>query len=299
MKLSSMVQENLILLKESVSSKNEAIEKLLKRLEKEYYSNLDFNSVKNKILERESLGSTTYENGLAIPHARIDEVDGVVIGILTPKEPFIDNGIVVNMVLMIVSSSSSSSIYLKILSSLVTLLDTTQKVEFFSSISKVDEFIEKIKKNDITLSSELKIKDILNKEFPKLLPETTVGQAIGTMSKTNIACLPICQEDGTYEGVVHFNDIISIGIPQYAQMLTSMKFVSSIDPMEQLFINEDKILVKDIMNKKEITVESDNYLLEVLLLMIKEKKLFIPVIEDKKCVGVIDYTCLINNYLRV
>ena len=299
MKLSSMTQENLLLLKSNVTSKNEAIDVLLNCFEERYNPTLDYSIVKNKIMEREELGSTTYDNGLTIPHTRIEEIDDVVFGILTPEIPFEDNGVMVNMVIMILSSSSTSSVYLKVLSSLMTIFGTAELISQYTTLNKTADFLAKIRENDVALTTELKVEDVINKEFIYLSPNDTVEEAIHMMSRTNIACLPVCSEGNIYEGVVHFNDIIALGVPQYAQMLTSMKFVSSIDPMEQLFINEDKILVENIMNKQEVTMNYDSYLIEVFLFMIKEKKLFIPVLNGKECVGIIDYTCLINNYLRV
>jgi fructose-specific phosphotransferase system IIA component len=80
MSLIELIDENVVKVPLAASTKNDAISELLDLL-------VDGGKVRNRdraldaLLERESQGSTGLESGIAVPHAKTDAVDSLVVAI--------------------------------------------------------------------------------------------------------------------------------------------------------------------------------------------------------------------------
>ena len=101
-----------------------------------------------KLYEREKLGTTAFGNGIAIPHARIDNLSEAKI-IILKLETAIDfnssDGEKVDLIISLLAPNNENEMHIKILSKIAEMLD--------------DEiFREKIRK----CSNKLEIKSVIN-----------------------------------------------------------------------------------------------------------------------------------------
>lgn len=106
-------------------TKDDVLTRLLGLLEGHTYIR-DFDGVCTAVFEREAMLSTGVGEGLALPHAKTQYVDGVVAAFATTEHPIeygaIDNK-PVNMIFLMVSSDRAKSQHIKLLSRVSRLMN--------------------------------------------------------------------------------------------------------------------------------------------------------------------------------
>ncbi|NLN34798.1 MAG: CBS domain-containing protein, partial [Candidatus Cloacimonetes bacterium] len=77
-------------------------------------------------------------------------------------------------------------------------------------------------------------------------------------------------------------------VPDYLMMLDNISFLSSYEPLERLFEQEDILAVKDIMQSDTEYLSPAASIPEVVFMMIQKQKRFYSVVDDSgKLVGVV------------
>jgi len=85
MKISELIDPRFVNLDLTAGSKEEAIEKLA-QIAKGHPNLVDFPAFNRAIHERETVASTSIGNGVALPHARTDQVKGLLLVVGRLKE---------------------------------------------------------------------------------------------------------------------------------------------------------------------------------------------------------------------
>ncbi|OHD19182.1 MAG: hypothetical protein A2086_16715 [Spirochaetes bacterium GWD1_27_9] len=304
MKLKSLLNPNFIKLNYEISSKEDAIHFLIDTIYKEYKFNCSKESIITALFQRETLGGTTFETGIAIPHARLDNFNDLVISICVPKKPIIDNGVEVKMVVLILTSKTASKTYLQTLSAFAQLSQNKELFDKITSakegsgllISEISHFVDLI--SDIKIREELTVEDIMSKNLIFVKPDTTLKELINIFYKNNISYAPVIDENENFIAEITTSEILKIGIPNYAVMIGNLKFLSSFEPFEELLKNEDKILVKSVMRKPSLKLGVDSSIIEAALEITQNNRRHIPVVKDNKILGIVSYMDILKKVIR-
>ncbi|MBT5406872.1 MAG: PTS transporter subunit EIIA [Gammaproteobacteria bacterium] len=106
-----------------------------------------------KLYEREKLGTTAFGNGIAIPHARIDNLSEARIIILM-LETAIDfdssDGKKVDLIISLLAPNNKNEIHIKILSKIAEMLDDEdyrEKIRNCSNKTEIKSVINSYRKN--------------------------------------------------------------------------------------------------------------------------------------------------------
>lgn len=106
-----------------------------------------------KLYEREKLGTTAFGNGIAIPHARIDNLSEAKIIILM-LETAIDfdssDGKKVDLIISLLAPNNKNEIHIKILSKIAEMLDDEdyrEKIRNCSNKTEIKSVINSYRKN--------------------------------------------------------------------------------------------------------------------------------------------------------
>ena len=200
MKLSSLLNPDNIIIGSRVRTKEDAINEIYKEIEENYKFRMDTDLIKKAIQEREALGGTSFESGLAVPHARLDDFDDLLIGILIPESPVDDNGIKLEMIVLILTSKAVSNIYLNTLASFVKLSRNTDQFRQITAFKSGDEIVSWVEKQNIKVKEEVCVEDIMTKEVISLPPESTIRELADTFYKNGIGYVPVITENGDFAG---------------------------------------------------------------------------------------------------
>lgn len=142
MKITNMIEENLIKLDLNIDNKKDALKTMVQLLKKEGKIKSESQFLA-KIIERESEGSTGFGRGIAVPHGKSETVNELSLSIARTKKG-IDyhslDGQKVKLIFMVADYQGYSPQYLKLVSNLISwlrdeefrnkLLRTTNKTDF-------------------------------------------------------------------------------------------------------------------------------------------------------------------------
>ena len=298
MKLSSLLKPDYIKVNKDIRTKEEAIKEILKTFVERYDFPVSYDYLLNAIEEREKLGGTTFPTGIAIPHARLDNFDDILIGILVPQNPIKDENIDIKMVVLIFTSKTVSTVYLNALAALTKVSKNKESFSKIIAASSGEELVNIIEKLDITVKKEMTVADIMSENVVSVSAKTTIKEIADIFYANKLGYVPVLDERGEFIGEVNLMILIEEGIPDYATQLGNLNFLKSFEPLERLFRKEDVILAGQIMRKPSVIFTRETSIVEAALEFTKTKRRHIPVLEEKKVVGVLALVDILNKILR-
>jgi CBS domain-containing protein len=141
---------------------------------------------------------------------------------------------------------------------------------------------------------ELPVSTIMRRDIPTVTPSTTLRQLIEFMRKTNHYILPVIDDDKTLLGIVNYRGILNIFRPfskSVSEIVERMPFVEKIDDEDlNLHLSPEMgtlILVDDIINTNYVAIEANKTVGEARRLMRLHGIETIPVVSDKRLVGIL------------
>jgi len=150
MMITDFLKEDCILVNLKSKEKKEALEELLILLKNKNYIK-DSKEILETVLEREKLGSTGIGQGIAVPHARTDQIENLVgaVGISTNGISFNSlDGEPVNIIFLIIAPTKSIGLHLKALAKIARLLKNRTFRNALRNAETSAEVIEIIKEDD-------------------------------------------------------------------------------------------------------------------------------------------------------
>ena len=298
MKLSSLLDSRLI----EINDQTDSIEKAVEILTEKICRNLNFrisqDEIINSVKERELIRETLLPEGIAIPHCRIDKFEDIAIAIFLPKRKIVENGKTVKIIFLIITSKESSTIYLNTLSSIAKLSINKKLWDRLIGAQSPSEIISLLDESGIMIKKELNVSDIMNRCIISVTPETTIKELVDVFSINHISYIPVIDSENELVGEVEINDVIGYGIPDYINMVGSLKFLSTLEPFEEMLKNEEKILVKNIMRKPTLEIKTETSIVELAFRLIKMKKCYSPVIKNGRITGIVGLEDIVNKVLR-
>lgn len=296
MKLVSMLRPELIHIKEDVKTKEEVIRFMVDRFYKVHKISLDKSEVLKALFDREELGGTVFPSGIAVPHARFSEFNDIFIGICIPGEPIVTDGETIRCFLIVITSHSSSNIYLQTLAQFIRISQDKDLFNQLTNCENTSEFLNLL--GDIRIKKEIQVEDIMDKNPTTVTAETSLKELADIFYKNNVKYAPVLNENNEFIGEVSISDLIKVGIPDYAVLVGNLKFLSALEPFEKLLLNEDNIFVSEIMRKPLLTLKPSTSVIESALEMTQGKRSHLPVVEGNKVVGILHITNILDKVIR-
>ncbi len=150
MKILNFLQKEAIITNLSARNKKETLEELAAPVAK--ILKIDNEILVRALMEREQLGSTGYDNGVGLPHAKLKNIDDTVLSFGVSKKGIdfdsLDGGLT-NIFFLLLTSENSAGIHLRLLAKISKILKNEnfrKKVmkaetgaEILSIIKKADE----------------------------------------------------------------------------------------------------------------------------------------------------------------
>ncbi|CCU79733.1 PTS system, fructose-specific IIA component [Halanaerobium saccharolyticum subsp. saccharolyticum DSM 6643] len=153
MKITEMIDKNLIDLDLNIDNKTDALSKIVHLLKKEDKIKSE-DKFLAKIIEREREGSTGFGRGIAVPHGKSETVNELSLAIVRLNkgiEYHSMDGRKVNLIFMVADYQGYSPEYLKLVSKLVSWLRDNEFREDLLSAENKSEFFELFRKKEESL----------------------------------------------------------------------------------------------------------------------------------------------------
>lgn len=107
---------------------------------------------------------------------------------------------------------------------------------------------------DVIVAKNLTIEDIMTSKLITTGPDAILMELTDLFYRHNLSCIPVVVDD-KFIGEVTISGMLKVGLPNYAMMIGNLNFLSFFTPFENLLINEERILVKEIMRKPSIRLQ--------------------------------------------
>jgi len=298
MQLASLINPDFIRIKVKAASKAELITILLDTVYANYDFALEKKQIQEALEEREALGATTLGSGIAIPHARIDNFNDTLIAIAIPETEILDKGQPLKLMVMLLTSKTSSNLYLHCLAAFVKLSKQDDQLKQLCTASSAQEVKDYIQSLNLEVKTELTLDSIMTKQCICLGPDETLRTAVNLFKEKQISYVPVIDAKGELLGELEILEILKLGIPGYAQMIGNISFLKSFEPLEELLSKEDTMKVKDLMSQPSTSFKPDTSVVEAVFTFTKTRKRHIPVVEGNELKGIVSYMDILFKVLR-
>jgi CBS domain-containing protein len=253
------------------------------------------------IMERESYGSTSFGRGFAFPHARTDAVDGlyIVFGILKKGlEAEAPDGIPLRAVCLLLTPRNISRLYLQTLSGLANFARRPGMVERIATVKSASDLLKLIEKEGIRVQKALTVTDIMPDKTPTVSPDDSLKSVANKMFKFKIDGLPVVDSENRLIGEISEKELLKVALPDYESFIANLAQLPELELFEDLLRQEDRIKVKDVMNKDVATIAVDAQVVEAAALMLFKDADRVMVVSDDKLVGVISRSDIVSKIIR-
>lgn len=146
--------------------------------------------------------------------------------------------------------------------------------------------------------------DIMTTEFPTLLPQTPLTDAIGIFRKTyqqenrRLFGMIVTDEDHHLAGMLSMYDILLYLRPKHIHVWGTMEDLDIAEVIESAGNRIKSILVGDIMTPDVVTINPNTNLMMVLDIMIKKHIRRLPVVENQLIIGIVYISDLFSHLLE-
>jgi CBS domain-containing protein len=137
----------------------------------------------------------------------------------------------------------------------------------------------------------LKAKDIMSTDVVTLTPDTDIATAAKLLVEKHINGVPVINDDGTLAGVLCQSDLVaqqkSVRLPSLFTLLDGYIAFTSNAEMEKEISKISATKVEQAMTVSPKTITPEATIEDIANLMINKKLYTLPVIENKKLIGVV------------
>ncbi|MEM2954785.1 MAG: CBS domain-containing protein [Candidatus Nanoarchaeia archaeon] len=135
----------------------------------------------------------------------------------------------------------------------------------------------------------MKLSEIMTKEVTTVPPDMSVKEVAKKLFEMQISGLPVVDNEGRVVGMITEKDIIATALPKFIEDkdMVDFSYILNEEPFRKNIAEFENLKVRDIMRKDVLCVSEDTPVPEVARLMLTKKVRRIPVLRDKKLVGII------------
>ncbi|MBN2657721.1 MAG: CBS domain-containing protein [Spirochaetales bacterium] len=295
MKLGSFIDKRAILVGDHFENYYDAVDALVDIFGKLDMLPLSTSEVKDKIRERESQGSTVLPTGVAIPHARIEGFQDLLIGVWVPEEPLKTKDGEIAILFFFLTSQVGSLNYLPILSSIAKSCshDNFPYNLKGMNVHQIQDYF-----NSMVFRKELTVEDIMTPDPVTCGKETTLEELLDLFYDKGLSYIPVVDDKHHQIGEVTIKDVLSEGVPDYIKRLGNVRFLKTLEPFEALLRNEKNILVKEIMRPCNRGLPKEASIIEAVSTISSKGYRHLPIFNGKELVGLVSETDILQKVLR-
>ena len=307
MKLSSYLSEKVIIPNIKGNNINELVENLLDQVVENNKSLKNEKALMKKaVLKREEEASTYLGHGVAIPHARLDHYDDILVAIGFPEKPVMvkthDNKEEeLKIVILVIADVLKGKKILKIMSG-ISKLAMKNKMILDRIIEEKNpiETIKILEAANIEVDHNITAEDLMT-NVPKPVKETNTLEDIAKIIiMDKVSGIPVVDKNNNFLGEITERELIAFGMPKYTTILNDLNFMTVGEPFENYLINEKTTTIEELYRREGVvTVDREASLMEVSYLFMNRGVTRIYVVESGKYLGIILRSDIIRKILHI
>ena len=301
MKLVSILNEELVFTNVNGVSRAGVYTDLLRRAQSALDTALNIDEIVSGMIEREDALQLPYE-GVAFPHLRLPQLNDlyIIVGVLPkPVQLKSIDPMQCRLVVMSLISPETSDLYLKALAALVRFLGVPENRERLCGAGSAAELLGVIREADLRIRSTLVAEDIVMQPGAVLHDSDTLSTALDLFSRTDRGTLPVLDGEERLVGELTAMDVLTRFIPEYIFRMDNLDFLTSFEPFNRIFQEENLQSVRDYMREPSLQVTPETPLIQFTVKMVKNHVNTCFVVESSRHFkGEIMVKHIVNKVLR-
>lgn len=253
------------------------------------------------VLEHEDEMPAIMADGIAVPHARLEAINEIVVGVATSvkgikyaeevSEP-------VKLMVLILVPKDAPGAYLQALSSLARICQKPDTVATVTSLKKADEVWKFFDRGGVVLPDHLLTRDIMNPVKVVLQENDTLERAIDLFVRHGRLALPVVDKDNDLIGVVTTYELLRVALPDYILWMDDLTPILNFEPFADVLRNESKTWLAEIMTDEYATITEDAPAIQVAKEITRYRTDHAFVVRGNKLVGVVSLEDFLRKILR-
>lgn len=307
MKLSSYLSEDKIIPNLKGDSFEELVSNLVDEISKvNKQVKIERSIMKKAIMKREEEASTYIGCGIAIPHARLEYFDDIVVAIGFPEKPVFmkalgDKTEEVKIIILILADVLKNKNILKIMSGISRLcLKNKAVLDEILTYKSADKTIEILDRTKIEIDHNIIAEDLYTHTPSPAKVTNTLEDIAKRIIIEKVSGIPVVDNNNNFLGEITERELIAFGMPKHTTLLNDLSFITIGEPFENYLVNEKTMVIKDLYRTEGvITIDKQASLMEISYLFINRGVTRIYVVENNKYLGIISRSDIIKKILHI
>ncbi|MDD5326827.1 MAG: PTS sugar transporter subunit IIA [Phycisphaerae bacterium] len=298
------IRPELIIPELKCKTKQDAIEQLVTRMFYAHnpiaFGGLNLQQVLDEVIKRENIHTTGLGNGLAYPHARIEQCSDLVLAIGICKDGVDFNsldGQLCNIICLMISPARQPYIILQTMAAMSRFFINPDNAEKLKTESSPQRIAEMLRTSAPATGKTVLARDIMQPVNKLVRLDTSIEETTRIMHLNHLDVLPVVDSENRFCGEISCLKIFTYGIPDFFSQLQTVSFVKNLDPFEKYFKFRKDLKVGDLYEPGSSPVHKDTTLVEVIFQMTTKNKPELYVLDDNKLIGTIDRFSIIDRVL--
>ncbi len=253
------------------------------------------------LLERESEHPTIVGPGIAMPHARLEAIDELVVGVATSREGIAyagEDGEKVNLLILILTPKTEPGLYLQAVSSLATTCKDPTTAERVSALASPAEVWRFFDRGGMILPEYICAGDVMGPIGVSLAETDTLERAIDLFVRSQMLDLPVIDREGTLVGVVTAQELLRVCMPDYILWMEDLSPIINFEPFAEILRNESNTWLAEIMTTDYAAVQVDAPAIMVAKELTRQHAECCYVLQGKRLAGVITLQDFLDKVMR-
>jgi len=254
------------------------------------------------VLARESDMPTIVAPGMAMPHARLDAIEDLVVGVATSREGIVYDSRQpdsrVKLMVLTLAPKSSPGAYLQAISSLARICQDPSTPEIIASLPTAEQVWSFFDKGGMVLPDHLRAADVMDPMQAKLQEHDTLERAIDLFVRHRLNELPVVDKDGDLIGVVSTYELLRVCLPDYILRMDDLTPILNFEPFAEILRKESKTWLTEIMTTDYATVDADQPAVQVAKEITRQRTNRAYVVRGRKLLGVASLETFLSKILR-
>ncbi len=296
----SLFTENQVICQTCETNRDTVIMELLRKLAYECgIGNVD--EAFKEVTERENEIPTIVGPHIAMPHARLNALDKIIVGIATSSAGIdytSDGKNTVKLLILTLVPKTSPAAYLQAMSSLAKICQDSQTATTVSKLDSAKKVWQFFNRDGLILPDHILVYDIMEPVYVKLQENDTLEKAINLFIKYGRIDLPVVDKDDDLLGVVTTYELLRVCLPDYILWMDDLSPILNFEPFTDILRNESKTWLAEIMTSEYATINEDAPAIQAAREITRQRANHAYVLRDTKLVGVVSLGSFLRKILR-
>ncbi len=144
----------------------------------------------------------------------------------------------------------------------------------------------------------MELRSIIFRDLTSVSENTSIKQLLKVLVYNHISSVPVVNEKNEYVGCISESDIFEACTPPYMKIMQNTAFLPNINHITDALKNLSHQRVKDLMPTDHPFVQPTDSVMYAVDIMNKSKRVILPVVENKKLLGLVSRIDLLSIALK-